>query len=285
MALLWNFWKLHGLGNDYLYFDVRQARQEPDWSHVAPKICDRHFGVGADGIITVYASPVADAGMHIFNADGSQSEMCGNGLRALAKWLYDRGLAGEDQTIQTDAGILYPKILKTEAGKAVWIRVNMGKPQFSAKLCGLADADDEPFLQKPMALDDRVYEVSLASMGNPHLIIAGEPWDVDMMAQVGKKLETHPWFPMRINVHRVTVRGRHRLFIRHWERGAGLTLACGTGVAASSAVMIRLGQVDSPVQVTVPGGQLEVEWSGHEDDPIYLTGPAEEVFSGTYDVT
>ncbi len=279
----WLFEKLHGLGNDYLYFDVRSGEDEANnWPDLARHICDRHFGVGADGIILIGHSERADARMTIYNADGSRSEMCGNGLRALAKWLYDRGLAGVEQVIETDAGLLYPQVVELQGDKAYRIRVNMGPPRFAAKDSGLVGGGDHPFLNEEVSLENEgVFQACLVSMGNPHLIIFGSRWDEATMARLGAKLEHHPRFPSRINVHSVEVVDRHRLAVRHWERGAGLTLACGTGAAACAAAAIRLDLAVSPVSLAVPGGVLQVEWS-EGDSPVYLTGPAQEVFSGRY---
>lgn len=277
------FWKLHGLGNDYLYFDIREGMPPTaDWPRLAKSICDRHFGVGADGIITIGRSDVGDAKMRIYNADGSLSEMCGNGLRAMAKWLYDRGFAGSRQAIETDAGVLYPEVIETSGKEAVRIRVNMGAPRFEAAQCGWAAGADRHVLQEEIVAGGERFLMALASMGNPHLIVFGELWDVDTMARLGPALEHHPWFPARINVHSAEVLGEHEFAMRHWERGAGLTLACGTGVAAATAAAVRLGFVTSPVTVHVPGGALEAEWTGDPKDAVFLTGPAEEVFHGYY---
>ena len=280
----WEFWKLHGLGNDYLYFDIRgREEQAIDWPSLAKGISDRHFGVGSDGIITIGLSHRADARMVIYNADGSRSEMCGNGLRALSKWLYDRGVAGPKQAIETDAGTLYPEVVETVGGRAVRIRVNMGAPRFAGAASGLAGWSDRPFLDQELPLDTGSLRASVVSMGNPHLIIIGDRWDPATMARIGPELEHHPWFPQRINVHSVQIADPHHLVMRHWERGAGLTLACGTGVAASAACVIRLGRAATPLTVDVPGGTMDVEWGGGDADPVFLTGPAAEVFSGVYE--
>lgn len=271
------FWKMHGLGNDYLYFDIRDGfGQALDWARLARRICDRHFGVGADGIITIGRAPGVDAVMRIFNADGSESEMCGNGLRAMAKWLYDRGVAGRSQVIQTGAGVLYPEILADVQGRAREIRVNMGIPSFEADNLGPG-----LLLNDIIEHESSRVRASAVSMGNPHLVIFGPLWSVEDMARWGPVWECHPRFPHRINVHSVEVLDSGRLTMRHWERGAGLTLACGTGVAGATALAIHQGHVTSPVQVTVPGGDLWVEWDG-PSQPVYVTGPAEEVFRGVY---
>ncbi|PSR20805.1 MAG: diaminopimelate epimerase [Sulfobacillus acidophilus] len=280
----WEFWKLHGLGNDYLYFDVRgQNDAIVDWPKLARRMCDRHFGVGADGIITIASSNRADARMIIYNADGSRSEMCGNGLRGLAKWLYDREQAGRQQVIETDAGLLFPEVLDTRDGKATQIRVNMGPVRFAAQASGLKNGGSEPFMNEWIDVGETRVQVCLASMGNPHLIVFGPLWDVATMAERGPQLEHHLWFPQRINVHSVEVIDAKHLRMRHWERGAGLTMACGTGVAAAGATAAYLQLVNMPIAVSVPGGELLVDWKGSGDDPVFLTGPAEEVFSGRFD--
>lgn len=281
--MTWHFWKMHGLGNDYLYLDVRTLPpMSPDWPAIAVRLCDRHFGVGADGVILIGRSVRGDAKMTIYNADGSRAEMCGNGLRCLAKWLYDRRQAGRRQTIETDAGLLFPEVIDTDGTRASRIRVNMGIPVFSAAQCGLKDGEDVPFLARPITVAGQSWKGSLVSLGNPHLVILDAWWDDPTLYRIGPALERHAWFPGRINAHCVQVDDAHHLRMRHWERGAGPTLACGTGAAGAAAVAMRLGRVASPVQVGVPGGVLEVEWDGGETSALYLTGPAREVFSGDW---
>ncbi|NMP22393.1 diaminopimelate epimerase [Sulfobacillus sp. DSM 109850] len=268
---------MHGLGNDYLYFDLREPiATAVDWAALSRQICDRHFGVGADGIILIGEMPGVDATMRIFNADGSESEMCGNGLRALAKWLYDRGLAGSKQVIATGAGNLEPEVVETQAGRATLIRVNMGHPSFDA-----ANLGGSPLIEDLLIGEDYSLVCSAVSMGNPHLVVFGPLWDDDRLYRLGPVLERHPRFPDRINVHTVEITGKNQLAMRHWERGAGPTLACGTGVAGATALAVRLDRVTSPVTVEVPGGQIMAEWNG-PGTPVYLTGPAEEVFEGFF---
>lgn len=273
------FTKLHGLGNDYLYFDLRTIALMPDdWSQVASVFCDRHRGVGADGIITIHSSTSHVATMHIWNADGSRAEMCGNGLRGLVKWLYDRGIRDFSSGIKTDAGILFPEVLATEHQRATSIRIMMGSPDFSRIALGI-DTSPEPFIEETLHVGQRQLTVSAVSMGNPHLFIMGKLWSTVRMAQLGPKLEQHPLFPQRINVHSMEIRSRQQIHLRHYERGAGQTLACGTGAAAAAALGWRLGLLDSPVAIHVPGGWLCAE-KRLGSAAIYLTGPSEEVFSG-----
>ncbi|MCL5116060.1 MAG: diaminopimelate epimerase [Firmicutes bacterium] len=265
------FWKLEGLGNDYLYFDVRDPWPvTPNWNELARRLSDRHFGVGADGIITIAQGQGVDAVMRIFNADGSESEMCGNGLRGMAKWLYDRGLAGTHQTIRTGAGLRFPEVVESVEGRAELLRINMGVPRFEVLPGGSSD----------IAAGGLRFPAYSVSMGNPHLVIFGTLWDREQMARWGPLLERHEWFPRRINVHSAEVVGRHGVKMRHWERGAGQTLACGTGAAGAAALALRLRLVESPLAVEVPGGVLTVEWDRDESHPVYLTGPAREVFHG-----
>ncbi len=275
------FTKLHGLGNDYLYIDAR-ALPERDWADLARTMSDRHFGIGADGIILVVPSAVAPVGMRIFNADGSESEMCGNGLRGLAKWLYDRREFGEEQAVETGAGVLYPRVVAVERGRATHIQVDMGPPRWSRAAIGIAVGDpDTPFRDDALEVDGEIIRATAVSMGNPHLIIFGPLWDDEQLARLGPRLERHPWFPRRINVHSVAVESRTAIRMRHWERGAGATLACGTGVAAAVAVASASGRTDTRVTVSVPGGELVAEYvaaSGH----MVLTGPAVEVGEGIY---
>ncbi|PSR36049.1 MAG: diaminopimelate epimerase [Sulfobacillus thermosulfidooxidans] len=277
------FTKMHGLGNDYLYIDIRDMADQPDsvWSHYAVLMSDRHFGVGADGIILIARSNVAPVRMRIFNADGSESEMCGNGLRALAKWLFDRGQFQSGQAVETGAGLLYPEIVSQEGGRARIIRVDMGPPRLTRQDMGMTGQPDAHCLEEPLDVNGEVYSMTCVSMGNPHVIIFGPLWDEDTMAKRGAAIEHHPLFSRRTNVHSVEVEDYTHLKIRHWERGAGLTLACGTGVAASTVAAVLTQRTARQVTVSVPGGTLEALWdeaTGH----VFLTGPAQEVCEGTF---
>lgn len=280
------FTKFQGLGNDYLYFDVRSpAYSAPDWSRVARVLSDRRFGVGSDGIIVVGPSDCALVRMRIWNADGSEAEMCGNGLRGLVKWLYDQGVRDFGDGIETGAGILTPEIVEEDQGVARQIRISMGVPDFSRRAVGVDDSAAE-FLRQPMTVAETTLVASGVSMGNPHLVIFGEAWSALDLETWGPRLERHPWFSRRINVHLATVADGHTLVLRHWERGVGPTLACGTGAAGAAAVGVHLGLLQSPIRVGVPGGWLSVQWEG-SGTPVYLTGPSEEVFRGavTWDET
>lgn len=253
------FTKMHGVGNDFLIFAPGEV-EGVDLPALAPNACDRHFGVGADGILVPMPSEVADLTMFYLNSDGSTSEMCGNGIRCLARYARDRGLVENDAiTVQTGAGI--KKVLLREDGSS---RVDMGPPAFGAGI----EIEGYPFLR--------------VSMGNPHAVaFLEEEKEVDGLdlAAVGPRVENHPAFPDKSNVEFAYVRGEHEVRMRIWERGSGETLASGSGSCAVAAAAVRLGLAKSPVRVYLDGGVVEIEWSG-ENEPLYMSGPAEYVCEG-----
>ncbi|MHB1612081.1 MAG: diaminopimelate epimerase [Sulfobacillus sp.] len=281
-----DFTKMHGLGNDYLFIDIRGQAQRDDseWSQLACAMSDRHFGVGSDGIILIDNpnTEAALAKMRIFNSDGSESEMCGNGLRAMAKWLYDRGQWQQEAGIETGAGVLYPEILETRAGLAHRIRVNMGQPRLNRAAMAMLGQPDASCFNEWLDIDGATVSMSCVSMGNPHAMIFGPLWDVETMAHRGPQIENHPVFQNRTNVHSVEILGPDRMRMRHWERGAGLTLACGTGVSAALVAAILTQGVSRRATVEVPGGELVAEWD-ESSGAVFLTGTAQEVFQGQYD--
>jgi diaminopimelate epimerase len=250
---------MHGVGNDFLIFAPGEV-EGVDLSALAPRACDRHFGVGADGILVPMPSETADLEMFYLNSDGSASEMCGNGIRCLARYARDRGLVdGDAITVQTGAGVR--KVLLREDGSS---RVNMGPPAFGAEV------------------EIEGYLLQRVSMGNPHAVaFLGEEWEVDDLdlASVGPRIENHPAFPERTNVEFAYVGGEHEVRMRIWERGAGETLASGSGSCATAAAAVRLGLARSPVRVHLDGGVVEIEWSA-ENEPVYMSGPAEYVCEG-----
>lgn len=283
--MMLTFTKMHGLGNDYLFIDVRAMDPNSviDWNTVSVMMSDRHFGVGADGIILIGVSQQtkAIASMRIFNADGSESEMCGNGLRAMTKWLYDRKEWQSGAGIETGAGLRFPEILEHQEGRAVKIRVNMGRPALMRSALGMQGNPDTPCLEELFDLGDRTVLISCVSMGNPHLMVFGPLWDVGTMERYGSLIENHEMFLHRINVHSVEVVDANHLRIRHWERGSGLTLACGTGSAAALVAAVLGHGVNREAQIDVPGGQMHARWDEASGD-VYLTGPAAKVFEGRY---
>ncbi len=289
------FTKMHGIGNDYIYVDCFDEAFPDDPAELARRISDRHVGVGGDGIIFICPSQVATARMRMFNADGSESEMCGNGIRCVAKYVYDHGISAERRMkIETGAGVLTLD-LEVDDGKVTRVRVDMGQPvlepaKIPVQLPGfmeakLADVPLAPHVQLPNAggwiekcgLDLRM---TCVSMGNPHLVLYCRDVSAVPLATVGPVLETHPIFPRRINVHFVQVHAAHEVTMRTWERGSGITLACGTGAAAVCVAGSLVKRTDRKILAHLPGGDLELEWA--VDGRVYMTGSATEVFSGVW---
>lgn len=253
------FTKMHGVGNDFLIFAPGEV-EGVDLTALAPEVCDRHFGVGADGILVPMPSETADLEMFYLNSDGSASEMCGNGIRCLARYARDRGIVENDAlTIQTGAGV--KKVLLREDGSS---RVDMGPPAFGAEI------------------EIEGYDFLRVSMGNPHAVTfldsESDVNDLDLAA-IGPRIENHPAFPEKTNVEFAFVRQEREVRMRIWERGAGETLASGSGSCAVAVAAVRLGLAKSPVRVHLDGGGVEIEWSG-EDGPVYMSGPAEYVCEG-----
>lgn len=272
---------MHGLGNDFVVIGALDGLPllEEQLGSFAQFVCDRHFGVGADGVIWLLPSKVADFQMRLFNPDGSEAEMCGNGIRCAAKWIYDRDYAkGKVVRIETLAGI---KTVWIKAGndKAIAITVDMGAPIFEPSHIPTTLGDGNEALEVPLHVEGiGAFVINAVSMGNPHCVIFAGAIDTLPLEVVGPKLEHHPAFPKRTNVEFVQVLSRTELQVRVWERGAGLTLACGTGACASLAAAVRTGRTERNAIVHLPGGDLEVDW--RDDGHIYMTGPAVEVFRG-----
>lgn len=274
------FTKLHGLGNDYIYLDgFSQPVADYDLAELARILSDRHFGVGADGLILVMPSQKADFRMRIFNADGSEAEMCGNGIRGLGKYVREHGMTDRSTiTVETGAGV--KRIALTLQGDAVVAAtVDMGKPQLNrAEIPMLGEPGNEPVIEHPLEVGGEPFAVTCVSMGNPHCVIFVPDVDHFAVKEIGPSAENHELFPQRTNVEFVTVVDPAHIKMRVWERGAGETLACGTGAAASVVAGVLTDQSDRRVQVEVRGGLLNIEW--HEDETVFMTGPATEVFSG-----
>lgn len=284
------FTKMHGLGNDFVLVDARFIPNR-DWADVAVKMCDRHFGIGADGLILILASQVADLRMRIINSDGSEAQMCGNGIRCLAKYAYERGLArgrsrsnGCSMAIETLAGI--KKVaLEVRGNTVAGVRVDMGAPAFDPRRIPVAI--DAPVVKDfPLVVNDQEFAISCVSMGNPHTItfLEHEKLNQINLHEVGPIIERHDLFPERTNVEFCTVLQSDEgssLRVRVWERGAGHTLACGTGACAAAVSAMTHGLVESSVRVVLDGGSLLVEWAGG-DSPVYMSGEASYVCDGTY---
>ncbi len=285
------FTKMHGLGNDYVYVSTFTEAPPADPAALSVRVSDRHFGIGSDGLILITPSVVADARMRMFNADGSESEMCGNGLRCVAKYVHDHGIAVKPRlTLETGRGVLTVD-LEVRNGKAERVRVNMGAPILAAaRVPTTLPGDpvvDVPLIEMPpnlpvgwaaaCGLDPRM---TCVSMGNPHVVIyCGDVAEVPLDL-VGPVLENAAVFPNRINVHFVQVHSPGEATVRTWERGSGVTLACGTGACAVAGVLT--GRTGRTLLAHLPGGDLELEWS-EDAGPVFMTGPATEVFSGVWD--
>jgi diaminopimelate epimerase len=274
------FTKMHGLGNDYVYVNTFDQKAPTDPPRLAIAMGDRHFGIGADGLILIGPSERADARMRMFNADGSESEMCGNGVRCVAKYVHDHGIARKNRvTIETGRGILTLD-LEIEAGKARRIRVDMGAPILQGSDIPTRLPGDPP-IDSPVTVEGRELAVTALSMGNPHAVVYVDDVARFTVEAVGRALEHHPAFPRRVNAHFVEVVGPAEVRMRTWERGSGITLACGTGACAVCVAGVLTGRTGRKLLAHLPGGDLVLEWPGDEQ-PVFMTGPATEVFSGEW---
>ena len=273
------FTKMQGLGNDYVYVNGFEEKIENP-SELVVKVSDRHFGIGSDGLILINPSKVADFEMEMYNADGSRSEMCGNGIRCVAKYVYDYGLTDKTQiSVETLGGIKYLD-LTIDNGKAVRIKVDMGKPILEpAKIPVVSEGDI--VLDEPILVDGTEYRMTAVSMGNPHTVVYMDDIEHLEIEKTGPKFENHERFPNRVNAEFVKVLDRHTVQMRVWERGSGETLACGTGACAVAVACILNGLTEDKVTVKLLGGDLLIEWD-KEKDTVYMIGPAEVVFEGEW---
>jgi diaminopimelate epimerase len=273
------FVKMQGAGNDYVYVDLFREKLTGDMSKLAVAISDRHFGVGGDGLILICPSERADARMRMFNADGSEAEMCGNGLRCVAKYVYDHGIARKEQLkIETGRGILTVD-LEVKGGKARRVRVDMGQPILEAAKIPTTLAGNPP-TDAEVVVEGEAFAFTCVSMGNPHAVAFVDEITDRLVHQVGPLVEKHPAFPKRVNVEFVKVNGKTDAHMRVWERGSGETLACGTGACAVAVAGVLTGRFDRQVTIHLLGGDLDIEWG--QDNHVYKTGPAVEVFSGDW---
>ena len=272
------FTKMHGIGNDYVYVNCfNETIKEP--SAVSKYVSDRHFGVGSDGLILIKPSKVADFQMDMYNADGSQGEMCGNGIRCVAKYVYDYGLTDKTNiSVETLAGIKHLD-LTIENGKVALVTVNMGSPELVPEKIPVV-AEGERAIDVPLEVKGKTYQMNGVSMGNPHCVIFMEEDVRELdLESMGPDFENHKRFPKRINTEFVNVLDENTLRMRVWERGSGETLACGTGACATAVAAILNGLVQKEVTVKLLGGDLKIQWNGG-DAPVYMTGPATTVFDG-----
>jgi diaminopimelate epimerase len=271
---------MHGIGNDYVYVSNFDQEAPADPSKLAIAISDRHFGVGSDGLILIEPSEVADARMRMFNADGSESEMCGNGVRCVAKYLHDHGIAAKGRvTVETGRGVLTLD-LDVENGRVARVRVDMGPPILEAAAIPTTLPGDPP-VDVELEIAGHSLRVTAVSMGNPHAVAFVDDVDAFPVELVGAALERHPDFPRRVNAHFVQVLSSEEVRMRTWERGSGITLACGTGACAVAVAGSLTGRTRQRVLAHLPGGELILDWDG-PGAPIFMTGPAIEVFSGEW---
>lgn len=265
---------MHGIGNDFVVIDARSIVL-PEPGPLAKRLCRRRFGVGADQLLLILDSDDSDIKMRIFNSDGTEVEMCGNGIRCVAKYVWENGISGKSPlVVETPAGPIKPE----KAGDMV--RVNMGRPRLEAK--DIPVKLNGRVVDYPLKVYDSIFPITCVSMGNPHAVIFMEEIDGFPVDFYGPKIEHHVLFPMRTNVEFIEIRGPKRIKMRVWERGAGETMACGTGASAAVVASAIKGFTERTAVVELPGGELSIEWA--EDDHVYMTGPAVKVYEGEIDV-
>ena len=275
---------MHGAGNDYVYVDCFAQPIPQNIPELTRRISDRHFGVGGDGLILICPSEHADAEMRMFNADGSASEMCGNGIRCVAKYIYDHNICNQEKLRIKSGQQLLTLDLYLSHGQVDRVRVDMGEPilkpeDIPTTLHGRSA--DDPACNVPLVLGDRQVDVTCVSMGNPHCVTFVDELSDDWVLRVGPQIETDPHFPNRVNAEFVEILSPSKVRQRTWERGSGETMACGTGASAVCVAGVLTGKTGRSILVHLLGGDLELEWS-EVDNHVYMTGPATEVFSGNW---
>jgi diaminopimelate epimerase len=274
-----NFTKMNGLGNDFIVIAGEQQLPD-DVADLAIRLCNRFFGIGADGLVYILPSEIADFRMRIINSDGSEAEQCGNAIRCVAKYVYDNGLTDKEEiTIETLGAGAQKVQLTVQGGEVSSVRVDMGEPILSG-LQVPTTVDAERVIEHPIEVDGREFRFTAVSMGNPHCVIYVDDAVHFDLNTWGPKLETHPLFPRKINVEFVTVNSRSHTDMRVWERGAGPTLACGTGACATVVASVLTGATDRTATVSLKGGDLLIEWN-ESDNHVYMTGPAAVSFRGS----
>lgn len=270
------FTKWHGLGNDFVIVDGAKTKVS-DYQQAAIEVCDRHFGIGADGLVFVLPSNIADFKMKIMNSDGSEAEMCGNVTRCVARYVYEKGLTKKRKiTLETLAGIIKPELLETKG----MVKVDMGEPRLLRGLIPMTGPENEQAVNVPLEVEGTRYQVTAVSTGNPHCILFVDDMEKIDLPVLGPKIETHPAFPKKTNVEFVQVLNDHEVRMRVWERGAGITLACGTGSCATLVASVLNGKTKRQATVHLDGGDLLIEWA--DDDHIYMSGPTVEAFHGEW---
>lgn len=277
------FTKMHGCGNDYIYINGAEcgipAQDKPE---LVQRLSDRHFGIGGDGVIFINPSDEADFEMEMYNADGSRAEMCGNGIRCVAKYVYDKGLTDRTQISIVSAGKIKYLTLTVENGKVSMVRVDMGRPELTASLIPVVSEHDQA-VDEEITVDRNVYRMTCVSMGNPHAVVFADNVANLDLTKIGPHFEQHERFPKRINTEFVRVIDRHTVEMRVWERGTGETLACGTGCCATAVACVLNGKTEDDITVKVLGGEIRIQWD-READTVFMTGPASTVFEGEIDL-
>lgn len=278
------FTKMHGIGNDYLYINGFEEKVGNP-AGLSRRMSDRHFGVGADGLILILPSDKADVRMRMFNADGSEAEMCGNGVRCVAKYAFDHGISkANPMRVETGAGVL-TLALQATGGRVEQVTVDMGEPILSLPQIPVDPDRVARSLSEgefDVSVGGKVFQATFASMGNPHAVIfTGDVAEIDV-SRWGPSIERHPAFPRRINVHWAQAHSPSRVTMRTWERGSGITMACGTGACAVCVAGVLTGRTKRKLLTHLPGGDLQLEWR-ESDNHVYMTGPATEVFSGEWE--
>lgn len=271
------FIKMHGLGNDFVVVQAEEVVSDPE--ELARRVCDRHFGIGADGLVFILPSARADLRMRIFNPDGSEAEMCGNAIRCVAKYAFESGLVRRPELkVETGAGIIKPR-LHLEVGRVKEVKVDMGEPVLERGQIPMAGPPGR-VVDENLTVYGKTFRITAVSFGNPHCVIFLPDVTSVELSIIGLKIEHHPAFPRRTNVEFVQVLTPNRIRVRVWERGAGETLACGTGACAAVVAGVLNGLCDREAWVELPGGELFIVWA--EDNHVYMTGPAAEVFRGEW---
>jgi len=276
------FTKMHGAGNDYVYVNCFEETVR-DPASLARAVSDRHRGIGSDGLVLILPERGADARMRMFNSDGSEAEMCGNAIRCVAKYLYDHGLARrEELRIMTGAGLLSLVLYPGRDGRIDRVRVDMGEPRLAPEVIPTKlPGRDGKVIDAPLTVAGQTFDVTCVNMGNPHAVIYVDDVAAFDLERLGPQIERHPLFPAKINVHVVEVISPREVTMRTWERGAGITMACGTGASAVCVAGVLTGESGREILAHLPGGDLELQWLA-ETNHVLMTGPATEVFTGEW---
>lgn len=274
-----SFSKWHGLGNDFVIVNGFKEKID-NYPQMAIQVCDRHTGIGADGLVVVLPSSIADFQMRIFNSDGSEAEMCGNVTRCMARYVYENSLTDKTKiTLETKAGIITPELVFSN-GRLQTITVDMGEPRLKRSTIPMLGDESQQVVNEVIEVQGKEYAITCVSMGNPHCVIFVDDLAETELAVIGPMIEKHPAFPRKTNVEFVQVINKQKVRMRVWERGAGITMACGTGACATLVAGVLNGKIDRQAVVELDGGELVIEWGA--DNHIYMSGPAVEVFRGEY---